>query len=95
MLADSMTEILAGKALVLGAAWLRDEGKAVILEAACTKLFCSDMVGRVADRYVQIHGVAEYAIERFNRDVRLFQIFEGSSQIQQLVIARRLLKGLG
>jgi acyl-CoA dehydrogenase len=59
-------------------------------------MFTTEMVGRVADRAVQIHGgagyISEYAVERFYRDVRLFRIFEGTTQIQQLIIARELLK---
>ena len=66
------------------------------MEAACTKYFASEMVGRVADRAVQIFGgagyVADYGIERFYRDVRIFRIYEGTSQIQQLVIAREMLR---
>ncbi|BCH26383.1 acyl-CoA dehydrogenase [Mesorhizobium sp. L-8-10] len=92
MIADSRTEALAARSLVLDAARKRDRGEKVRLEAACAKLFASEMVGRVADRAVQIHGgagyMADYAVERFYRDVRLFRIFEGTSQIQQLVIAR-------
>ena len=65
------------------------------MEAACSKLYATEMVGR-GDRAVQIHGgagyISEYAVERFYRDVRLFRIFEGTSQIQQLVIARETLK---
>jgi acyl-CoA dehydrogenase len=67
------------------------------MEAAACKYFASEMVGRVADRAVQIFGgagyVADYGIERFYRDVRIFRIYEGTSQIQQLVIARNLLRG--
>ena len=66
------------------------------MEASCCKYFASEMVGRVADRAVQIHGGAgymqEYAVERFYRDVRLFRLYEGTSQIQQLVIARNMLR---
>jgi acyl-CoA dehydrogenase len=98
MLADSQAELLAGRAMVLEAARQRDTGAPVVMEAACAKLFCSEMAGRVADRCVQVHGGAgymtEYAIERFYRDVRLFRIYEGTSQIQQLVIARQMLKPL-
>ena len=98
MMADSQTEIFAGRSMVLAAARQRDEGRMVALEAACAKLFCSEMAGRVADRCVQIHGgagyMADHAIERCYRDVRLFRIYEGTSQIQQLVIARQLLKTL-
>lgn len=97
MLADSRMEILAARALVLDAARTRDDGRDVVAEAACAKLFASEMCGRVADRALQIHGGAgymtDYAIERFYRDVRLFRIFEGTSQILQLVIARELIRG--
>lgn len=96
MIADSKTEALAARALALETARRRDAGETVTLEAASSKLFASEMVGRVADRAVQIHGGAgymtEYGVERFYRDVRLFRIYEGSSQIQQLVIARETLK---
>jgi acyl-CoA dehydrogenase len=97
MLADCKTEAYAARCMVLDAARKRDAGEVVTLEAACTKYFASEMVGRVADRAVQIFGgagyVADYGIERFYRDVRIFRIYEGTSQIQQLVIARNLLKG--
>lgn len=95
MLADSETERRAARALVLEAARSRDAGARVTMEAAMAKYFASEMVGRVADRAVQVFGgagyVADYGIERFYRDVRLFRIYEGTSQIQQLVIARELL----
>ena len=96
MIADSKTEALAARALVLETARQRDRGEATTLEAAAAKLFASEMVGRVADRAVQIFGgagyIAEYGIERLYRDVRLFRIYEGSSEIQRLVIARETLK---
>jgi acyl-CoA dehydrogenase len=96
MLADSQTELYAARSMTLDAARKRDEGAPVTLEAACCKLFCSEMVGRVADRAVQIHGGAGYmqasVVERFYRDVRLFRLYEGTSQIQQLVIARQMLR---
>ena len=97
MLADCRTEIYAARCMVLDAARRRDAGEDVSTEASCCKLFASEMCGRVADRCVHIHGgagyVSEYAIERFYRDVRLFRIYEGTSQIQQLVIARNMIKG--
>jgi acyl-CoA dehydrogenase len=97
MLADSKTEAYAARCMVLDAAKRRDAGENVTLECAAAKYFASEMVGRVADRAVQIFGgagyVADYGIERFYRDVRIFRIYEGTSQIQQLVIARNLLKG--
>lgn len=96
-LADSQTEIEAARALVLDAARRRDEGEDVNMLASCTKLFSSEMLGRVADRALQIHGGAGYmrdfCVERFYRDARLYRIYEGTSQIQQLVIARQLIKG--
>jgi acyl-CoA dehydrogenase len=96
MLADSRAEIYAAKSMVLDAARRRDLGEDIALEASCCKLFASEMCGRVADRSVQVHGgagyMAEYAAERFYRDVRLFRIYEGTSQIQQLVIARNMIK---
>jgi acyl-CoA dehydrogenase len=99
LLADSKTETMAARALVLDAARLKDEGKPITLEAAAAKYFASETVGRVADRAVQIFGgagyIADYGIERLYRDVRLFRIYEGTSQIQQLVIARETIKNGG
>lgn len=96
MLADSRTEIYAARSMLIDAARRRDEGERIATQAACCKLFASEMCGRVADRAVQIFGgagyVADSGIERFYRDVRLFRIFEGTSQIQQLVIARNMLR---
>ena len=97
MLADCKTEAYAARCMVLDAARKRDAGEPVTMEAACTKYFASEAVGRIADRAVQIFGgagyVADYGVERFYRDVRIFRIYEGTSQIQQLVIARNMLKG--
>jgi acyl-CoA dehydrogenase len=96
MIADSKTESLAAKALTLETARKRDAGQSVTMEAAAAKYFASEMVGRVADRAVQIFGgagyVADHGIERLYRDVRIFRIYEGTSQIQQVVIARETLK---
>ena len=96
MLADCKTEIYAASSMTLEAARKRDAGESVTMEAACCKYFASEMCGRVADRAVQIHGgagyMADYAVERFYRDVRLFRLYEGTSQIQQLVIARSLIR---
>ena len=96
MLADSQTETYAATCMVQDAATRRDAGENVAVLAACCKLFATEMVGRVADRAVQIFGgagyVEDYGIERFYRDVRLFRIYEGTSQIQQIVIARDMLK---
>ncbi|MGZ8361949.1 MAG: acyl-CoA dehydrogenase family protein [Allosphingosinicella sp.] len=99
LIADSKTDTLAAKALVMEAARLKDEGRPITLEAASAKYFASESVGRIADRAVQIHGgagyVADHGIERFYRDVRLFRIYEGTSQIQQLVIARETIRNGG
>lgn len=96
MLADSQTEYYAGKCMVEETARSYDAGQPVSMNAASCKLFCTEMVGRVADRAVQIHGgagyISEYCVERFYRDVRLFRLYEGTSQIQQLVIAKQMLR---
>jgi acyl-CoA dehydrogenase len=85
--------------MVLDAARRRDDGLPVSTEASCAKMFASEMCGRVADRAVQIFGgagyVSDYGIERFYRDVRLFRIYEGTTQIQQLVIARNMVREMG
>jgi acyl-CoA dehydrogenase len=96
MLADCRAEANAGRAMVLDAARKRDAGGDVTMDAAAAKLFCSEMVGRVADRAVQIFGgsgyVADHGIERFYRDVRIFRLYEGTSEIQRLIIAREMMK---
>ncbi len=96
MIAESKTEALAARALVLETARRRDAGEGVTLEASASKLYASEMVGRVADRAVQIFGgagyVVDYGIERLYRDVRIFRIYEGASEIQKLVIARETMK---
>jgi acyl-CoA dehydrogenase len=99
LIADSQTDLMAGRALVLEAARAYDTGSDTKLGPACAKYFASEAVGRAADRAVQVHGGAGYmrgvASERFYRDARLFRIYEGTSQIQQLVIARAVLKTAG
>jgi acyl-CoA dehydrogenase len=94
MLADSQTELMAGRALVRDTARAYDAGTDTRLGPACAKLFASEMVGRIADRAVQVHGGAGYIrgvpVERFYRDARLFRIYEGTSEIQRLVIAGEL-----
>lgn len=98
MIADSHAELYAAECMVLDAARRRDEGRNVSTEASCCKMFATEMCGRVADRAVQMLGgagyMAEYGIERFYRDVRLFRLYEGTTQIQQLIIARNLLREL-
>ncbi|MEP7062751.1 MAG: acyl-CoA dehydrogenase family protein [Betaproteobacteria bacterium] len=96
MLADSRAEILAARSMALESARRRDAGDDIALDASCCKLFASEMCGRVADRAVQVFGGAGYVedqgIERFYRDVRLFRIYEGTTQIQQLIIARGMIR---
>jgi acyl-CoA dehydrogenase len=96
MLADSQTEYMAARALVLDAAARYDAGTDQRLAPSAAKYFASEAVGRIADRAVQIHGGSGYMrgvpVERLYRDVRLFRIYEGTSQIQQLVIAREMLR---
>jgi acyl-CoA dehydrogenase len=96
LIADSQTDVLAGRSLVLSAAADFDSGADRRLGPSCAKYFASEMVGRVADRAVQVHGGVGYmrgvAVERIYRDARLFRIYEGTSQIQQLVIAKQALR---
>ena len=97
MIADSYTEYRAARALVQETAEIYDANGAARTEASAAKYFATEAVGRIADRAVQVHGgagyMSEYAVERFYRDVRLLRIYEGTSQIQQLLIARQVLKG--
>ena len=98
MLADMAAQIYAAEKMLLHAAWLRDQrGAAVIKEASMVKLFCTEMAGRVADMAVQIHGgmgyMREFPVERFYRDLRLTRIYEGTSEIQKIIIARELMRG--
>jgi acyl-CoA dehydrogenase len=96
MLADSAISIYAGRQMVYHTAWCRDQKQRVTQQAAMVKVYCTEMVNRVADAALQIHGGMGYMkgspIERIYRDVRLFRIFEGTSEVQRMVIARELLK---
>jgi len=96
-LADMATQIAAARGLVLEAAARRDAGEPCIKEASMAKLFASEMAERVASDAIQIHGgygyVADFPVERIYRDVRVCQIYEGTSDIQRLVIAREIAKG--
>ena len=98
MLADCKTESYAGRCMVLDAAKRRDAGENIGTEASCCKYFCSEMVGRVADKAVQVFGgagyVADYGVERFYRDVRIFRLYEGTSQVQQVIIGRNLVRAV-
>lgn len=100
MVADSQTEIYAAKSMILEAARARDRGEDVALTASMCKYFASEMCGRVADRCVQMFGGAGYIadfspIERYYRDVRLFRLYEGTSQIHQMNIAKQVLRERG
>jgi acyl-CoA dehydrogenase len=100
MVADSQTEIYAAQSMILEAARARDRGEDVALTASMCKYFASEMCGRVADRCVQMFGGAGYVadfspIERYYRDVRLFRLYEGTSQIHQMNIAKQVLRAHG
>ncbi len=94
MIADSYAEAAAGRAMVLNAVRKYDAKDKITLLAAATKMWCTEMVGRVADRAVQVFGgagyIADCAVERFYRDVRILRLYEGTTQIQQIVIGREL-----
>ena len=96
MLADSKTEIYASECMLYDAAKRADTGERIAVPAACTKMFASEMCSRVADRCVQILGGAgylqEYDAERFYRDSRIYRIYEGTTQIQQLIIAKNMIR---
>ncbi len=96
MLADSKAEIYAAECMLADACARADRGEKILVEAAATKMFASEMCGRVADRVVQIHGGAgylkEYLAERFYRDCRIYRIYEGTTQIQQLVIEKKMIR---
>jgi alkylation response protein AidB-like acyl-CoA dehydrogenase len=95
MIADMATEIEAARQLVWRAAWLKDQGRDYGVAAAQAKLFASEVSSRATNAAIQVHGgygyVTEYPVERFFRDAKLTEIGEGTSQIQRLVIARRIL----
>lgn len=96
MLADMATEIFAARQMLYHTAWLRDQGGTVTREASMVKLFCTEMASRIADKAIQIHGgmgyMKELPVEMFYRDVRLYRIYEGTSEIQRIIIAKDLLR---
>jgi acyl-CoA dehydrogenase len=96
MLADSQAELYAAECMIADACRRADAGEKTLMQAASAKMFASEMCGRVADRCVQIHGgagyLAEYEAERFFRDSRIYRIYEGTTQILQLVIAKNMLR---
>lgn len=96
MLADSQADYLAARSLVLQTAMRCDDAEEISMDASCCKLFASEMVSRVADRAVQIFGGAGYmhgsAVQRLYRDARVYRIYEGTTQIQQITIAKHLIR---
>jgi alkylation response protein AidB-like acyl-CoA dehydrogenase len=96
IIADMATEIEAGRQLMLSAAAMKDRGENYTMQASIAKLFASEMVNRVTAKAVQLHGgygfVKEYPVERFYRDARVFTIYEGTSEIQRIVISNHILK---
>jgi alkylation response protein AidB-like acyl-CoA dehydrogenase len=97
MLADMATEIDAARLMIYRAAWLAQQGKTVTQEAAMAKVFASEAANRIAYKAIQIFGgygyTKEFSVERFFRDARITTLYEGTSEIQRLVIARALLHG--
>ena len=95
-LADMATEVEAARMLCLKAAWIKDQGEDYDLASSMAKLYASEVAGRVTDQAVQIHGgygyVKEYHVERLMRDSKITQIYEGTSEVQRIVISRSILK---
>jgi alkylation response protein AidB-like acyl-CoA dehydrogenase len=96
MLANIKTELSAAESLTLRAAWLKEQQRAFTQEASMAKLFASEMANRACDKAVQLHGgygyIDEFPVERYLRDARVQTIYEGTSEIQRLVIAREVLR---
>ncbi len=96
MLADSEIELYASETMLADCAKRADAGEAVLRKAAGTKVFASEACGRIVDRVVQVYGgagyLAEYDAERFFRDARIYRIYEGTTQILQLQIAKHMLR---
>lgn len=99
MLSDMAVKIYNMESIIYRTAQLYDEGKDISQEAACVKLYCSEAVSEIADKALQIHGAmgfsAELPLERFYRDARVLKIFEGTNEIQKLIISRQVLKNNG
>jgi alkylation response protein AidB-like acyl-CoA dehydrogenase len=96
MIADMATEIEAARQLMFSAAAMKDRGENYTIQASMAKLFASEMVNRITAKALQIHGgygfTKEYAVERYYRDARVFTIYEGTSEIQRVVISDNILK---
>ena len=99
MLADSHAELLADRSMVRDVAARYDTGEDTSVGPSSAKLFCTEMVGRAVDRAVQVHGGMGYLrttpVERFYRDARLFRLYEGTSEVQRLIIGGALLREAG
>lgn len=95
MIAEMATDIFAMESMLYRSAWMSDQGLPVSRQSAQVKLFCSEALARCVDKAVQIHGgmgyMSEYPVERLYRDARITRIFEGTNEIQKLVIARDVL----
>jgi alkylation response protein AidB-like acyl-CoA dehydrogenase len=96
MVADMAVEVAAARQLMLAAAAAKDQGENYTLQAAMAKLFASEMVNRVTGQAIQLHGgygyTQEYPVERYYRDARVFTIYEGTSEIQRVVISNHIFK---
>jgi acyl-CoA dehydrogenase len=99
MLADMHTELLAARSIVVDVAARYDSGEDTSVGPSAAKLFCSEMVGRATDRAVQVHGGLGYLrttpVERFYRDARLYRLYEGTSEVQKVIIGNALLRAAG
>ncbi len=99
MLADMATELDAARLLTYRAAWLKEQGRRYTKEAAMAKLYAAEAATRITHKALQVHGgygyVADFPMERFYRDARITEIYEGTSEIQRLVVASNLLKEIG
>jgi len=95
-LADMITQISAARQLIYHAAWLKDQGKDVVKDAAIAKLFSSEAAMKITTDAIQIHGgygyIEDYHVERFFRDAKILEIGEGTSEVQRIVISREILK---
>ena len=91
-----ITQISAARQLIYHAAWLKDQGKDVVKDAAIAKLFSSEAAMKITTDAIQIHGgygyIEDYHVERFFRDAKILEIGEGTSEVQRIVISREILK---
>jgi butyryl-CoA dehydrogenase len=96
MLADSAVELETARLLVYKAAWLRDEGRPHVKEASLAKWHASEAATRCANLAIQVHGgygyMSEYHVERYWRDARICEIYEGTTEVQKMVVAAQVLK---